>query len=210
MSAAQDRHPSLVLTPPPAPLPVGKTAWRALARRLRRASKLRTQHAARLAEAVNALAEARGAQLVALYHPIGAEADTRSLANALLAAGLDVAYPRLQADGVTMDFVACAGPASLRPRPRSRLMEPVGPALAPEALDLVVTPALAVNAALVRLGQGGGSYDRYLPQLRADAVAVAAVLQACCLPWGPAGRRDVAVDLVCTERGLFGPGEATP
>ena len=185
------------------PAPLGKPGWRALARQLRRASTTRHQHGATLAEAIADLAGASNVQLVGLYHPIGAEVDTRPLANALLAAGISLAYPRLRADNVGLDFVACAGPSALVARPRSRLMEPAGPVLDPAEIDLLITPALAVNAALVRLGQGGGSYDRYLPTLRQDAVVVAAVAAACCLPWGPIYPHDRAVHLVCTEAGLF-------
>ncbi len=204
MTAQPSVHrPALTLAHVAAPAPMDKPGWRALARRLRRASTTRHQHGAVLAEALAAFAVASDAQLVGLYHPIGAEVDTRPLANALLAAGISVAYPRLRADDVSLDFVACAGPSALVTRPRSRLMEPAGPALDSARIDLLVTPALAVNAALVRLGQGGGSYDRYLPTLRDDAVVVAAVAAACCLPWGPVHRHDRAVQLVCTEAGLF-------
>ena len=181
-----------------------KAEWRAWARRTRRAmnATARAHHAAQVAESVAALAERLNARRVALYAPLGAEVDTRPLANRLIAEGRALAYPRLREDGVVMDFVACEGPAYLRQRPRSRLLEPVGAPLDPAELDLVVAPALAVDAALVRLGQGGGSYDRYLPLLRPEAVTVALVSAQLCAPWGPKGTHDRAVDLVCTEDGL--------
>ncbi len=199
--------PAVTLAPGPTPAPVTKAAWRSWARNARRAlpAPLRKRHADTLATAVADLATSLGARTVGLYHPLGAEVDTRPLANALLVAGLQLAYPRLQRDNVTLDFVACAGPSALQQRPRSRLMEPAGPPLAPEALDLVVAPALAVDAALARLGQGGGSYDRFAPLLRADAVVVAAVASACCVAWGPAAGHDVRAHAVCTERGLAAP-----
>lgn len=197
--------PPLSLELMPSPAPIGKQAWRALSRRIRRQSATRKQHADALAHAVSAFVAGLEAHVVGLYHPIGAEVDTRPLANALLVAGVTLAYPRLRADGVTMDFVACAGPSALMQRPRSRLMEPAGVALMPTQLDVVVTPGLAVNAQLARLGQGGGSYDRYLPDLRDEAVVIAAVAQACCLPWGPVDRYDRPAQFVCTESGLFGP-----
>src|SRR4051794_14087582 len=59
---------------------------------------------------------------------------------------------------------------------RFGLMEPVGPRLGPTAIgaaDVVVVPALAVARDGVRLGRGGGYYDRALRHVRADAVLVA-------------------------------------
>ena len=55
------------------------------------------------------------------------------------------------------------------------------PLLAPEALGLLLVPALAIDQAGIRLGSGGGWYDR----LRADpawrAVPALAVLPAACV-----------------------------
>ncbi|MBP48274.1 MAG: hypothetical protein CMH53_10090 [Myxococcales bacterium] len=120
----------------------------------------------------------------------------------MLANGFELAYPRLASQGAEIEYVACAGPTMLQPRPKSRLMEPVGPAIDPADLDLLVTPTLAVNAQLTRLGQGGGSYDRYLPRLGGEVCTVALAASELCVPWGPVDEHDRAVDLVCTEDGL--------
>ena len=61
---------------------------------------------------------------------------------------------------------------------RFGLLEPVGPRLGPTAIgaaDVVVVPALAVARDGVRLGRGGGYYDRALRYARPDAVLVALV-----------------------------------
>ena len=58
---------------------------------------------------------------------------------------------------------------------RLRMLEPAGPPLGRDAIaaaDLVLVPALAVDVAGRRLGQGGGSYDRALPRATAPVVAV--------------------------------------
>jgi 5-formyltetrahydrofolate cyclo-ligase len=56
-----------------------------------------------------------------------------------------------------------------------RLLEPGGPRLGVSAIgqaSLVPVPALAVSMAGVRLGKGGGHYDRSLPLVKAPLVAV--------------------------------------
>ena len=63
---------------------------------------------------------------------------------------------------------------ALRPA-RLGLLEPAGPSLGLDAVreaELVLAPALAVDAAGRRLGQGGGSYDRALERAGAPVVAV--------------------------------------
>jgi 5-formyltetrahydrofolate cyclo-ligase len=63
----------------------------------------------------------------------------------------------------------------LAPNPR-RPAEPHGPRLGSHAIaeaTVVLVPALAVDHTGMRLGRGGGSYDRALNRLAAGAVAVA-------------------------------------
>ena len=84
------------------------------------------------------------------------------------------------------------------------LGEPAGPPLGRDAIgaaDLVLVPALAVDEAGRRLGQGGGSYDRALPRTTAPVVAV--VFGDEVLDTIPAERHDRPVDGVLTpEHGL--------
>ena len=187
--------------------PLDKAAWRALAEAILRArpAPARRAHATRLAAEVVALATALQARRVGLYSPIGAEVETRDLANALLAQGIQLAYPRMHPDGQGMDFADSAGPNALAPRPRTRLLEPTGPVVDPTDLDLVVVPALALRPDLRRLGRGGGHFDRYLPKLRPGAVTVGCAAAACVLDWTPAEPHDVALTCAVPEAGLYGP-----
>jgi 5-formyltetrahydrofolate cyclo-ligase len=78
---------------------------------------------------------------------------------------------------------------------RFGLLEPVGPRLGPTAVgaaEVVIVPAVAVARDGVRLGRGGGYYDRALRLARPDAVVVALVFDdevADALPVEPHDRR---------------------
>lgn len=189
----------------PLPQPDAKPGWRAVvdARLRARPQPVRLAHAHLLTQHVVQLAEALQPQVVGLYAPLGSEPDTRELANALLVRGFALAYPRLRGDGLHMDLCESAGPAALQPRPRSRLMEPLGPPVDPVRLGLVVLPCLGLHPQGYRLGRGGGYYDRWLPQLPATSLTVAAVAADCVVPFGPLEAHDARLELAVTERGLF-------
>ena len=163
--------PLLSLAAEPQPAPADKASWRAAAQTVLRSrpEPLRKRHALLLANEVAKLADSLSAQTVALYAPLGPEVETRDLANALLVRGIRLVYPRVRTDNSAMDMAEAAGPAALVMRPRSRMMEPAGAVVAAQAIDLVVVPCLGLSGRGVRLGRGGGYYDRWLPGLRSDA-----------------------------------------
>jgi len=82
---------------------------------------------------------------------------------------------------------------------RHGVLEPMGPRLGPTAIgtaDVVVLPALGVDRRGVRLGRGGGYYDRALLHVRPAAVLVAVVFDdefVDELPVEPHDRRVTAV-----------------
>jgi 5-formyltetrahydrofolate cyclo-ligase len=129
----------------------------------------------RLAECALGLPEVAGAGTVAAYVSVGAEPGTGGLLDALRARGVRVLLPVLLGDD-DLTWGVYAGPDSLGPvrRPgRLTLTEPRGERLGPDAVltaDVVLLPGLAVDARGMRLGRGGGSYDRVLERL-ADAGA---------------------------------------
>ena len=79
--------------------------------------------------------------------------------------------------------------------------EPVpeqGRVVAPEDIDLVVSPCRSFDGTFMRLGMGGGYYDRYLPKCtRADVMLVAFECQRA--EKIPAEDWDVPVPCVVTE-----------
>ncbi|MET8969952.1 5-formyltetrahydrofolate cyclo-ligase [Streptomyces hydrogenans] len=125
---------------------------------------------ARTAEALAghglALPELAGAATVAAYVSVGREPGTRALLDALRARGTRVLLPVLLPDN-DLDWAVYEGPESLARAGRG-LLEPTGPRLGPDAVcaaGAVLLPGLAVDARGMRLGRGGGSYDRVLARL---------------------------------------------
>ena len=68
--------------------------------------------------------------------------------------------------------------------------------------DVVVVPGLAFTAAGERLGQGGGWYDRYLAQVRADCATIGVCFAEQILDTLPVEAHDVTMDHIVTERGI--------
>ncbi|MFC8197253.1 5-formyltetrahydrofolate cyclo-ligase [Streptomyces sp. NPDC057298] len=127
------------------------------------------------------LPELAHARTVAAYVSVGSEPGTRALLDALHARGVHVLLPALLADN-DLDWGAYDGPDSLvgvRHGGRMTLLEPAGDRLGPEAVlaaDAVLLPGLAVDARGMRLGRGGGSYDRVLARLARAAADPALVV----------------------------------
>ncbi|MBS42982.1 MAG: 5-formyltetrahydrofolate cyclo-ligase [Nocardioides sp.] len=150
--------------------------------------------------------EVAGAATVAAYVSFGSEPGTSWLLNGLLEQGKRVLLPVLLPDG-DLDWAELTGdPAAagvLEPG-RMGLREPVGPRLGVDAVrdvDAMVLPGLAVDDAGVRLGRGGGSYDRALARVGPGAFTMVLLYDeevGLVLPVEP---HDRAVDAVVTPSG---------
>ncbi|MFK4119147.1 5-formyltetrahydrofolate cyclo-ligase [Streptomyces longwoodensis] len=135
-----------------------------------------------LAEHALELPELAHAHTVAAYVSVGTEPGTLALLDALRARGARVLLPALLPDN-DLDWGAYAGEGSLarvQHGGRMALFEPAGARLGPDAVtqaDVVLLPGLAADARGMRLGRGGGSYDRVLARLeRAGARPALVVL----------------------------------
>ena len=114
---------------------------------------------------------------MAAYVSIGTEPGTHDLINAMWNAGTRVLLPVLLPDN-DLDWAAYQGLAALERTPRG-LMEPTGERLGPEGVvqaHAVLLPGLAVDNRGVRLGRGGGSYDRVLRRLETAGTRPALVV----------------------------------
>ncbi|HKT03330.1 MAG TPA: 5-formyltetrahydrofolate cyclo-ligase [Rugosimonospora sp.] len=140
---------------------------------------------------------ARGVDSVAGFVPMPAEPGGPELPGALATVCGRLLLPVLQPDN-DLDWAVYRG--SLVPAPRG-LREPPGPPLGPDWIgtaSLVIVPALAVDRRGVRLGRGGGSYDRALSRVSPGTLVVAALYDGELLDEVPEQPHDRRVGAVVT------------
>lgn len=139
------------------------------------------ESAAALARRALALPELAHARTVVAYVSVGGEPGTLTLLDTLHARGTRVLLPVLLPDN-DLDWGVYEGEDSLtrvRHGGKMALLEPGGPRLGPDAVteaDVVLLPGLAVDPRGMRLGRGGGSYDRVLARLDRAGVHPALVV----------------------------------
>lgn len=163
----------------------------------------RAAAAAATTRTVLSLVDTLSAATVAAYLSIGTEPATPDLLETLRAAGVRVLLPVLR-DDLDLDWAGYDGPANLAEGSR-RLLSPTGDRLGTAAVagaDLVVVPALAVDQRGMRLGRGGGSYDRALARVPAGRLVVALLYDGEVLTAVPADPHDRAVTGAVTPSGL--------
>ena len=150
-----------------------------------------------------------GADLILTYYSTPREIDTHGLIAAALGEGRTVALPRCDYQTRRLVFLECRGEDALMPAPMA-LWEPDPrrcPPVTPGAGTLCVVPALAADGAGLRMGYGGGWYDRFLEDFPGTALAL------CWDCWRlqkiPADPWDRPVKLVVTQTGCW-PSRALP
>ena len=129
---------------------------------------------------------------------------TGALHRGLTDRGITLAYPRV--DGFELRLHRVGDRSELHPAFRG-LLEPLasGPVVDLRALDLIVVPGVAFTAGGVRLGQGGGYYDRLLESLAGRAMTVGVCFEVQLAAALPSAPHDQPVDLVITEQGPVAP-----
>ncbi len=165
---------------------------------------LLAERAHTVAERLLAADEVRRAATVAAYVSVGREPGTGVLLDALREAGKRVILPLLQPDN-DLDWATYAGAESLISARRG-LLEPVTPALGLDAVataDVVVVPGLAVDPSGLRLGRGGGSYDRVLGRVPVGTFTCVVLNDDEVLDVVPAESHDRRVTAAVTEERLL-------
>jgi len=161
--------------PGPTDVAAEKAAWRRRIRAARRARTpdVRARHAELLTDAALELV-ARVDGPVCAHLPTGVEPWSAAGVDTLREAGHEVLLPVVAGSAEPLDWARFDGLDALAAGPFG-LWEPTGPRLGPHAVRrarLVLLPALAADRRGVRLGQGGGFYDRTLPLLDGDVALV--------------------------------------
>ena len=153
---------------------------------------------------VLSLPQAEMAGTVAAYFSFGTEPDTHSLIFGMWKRGTYVILPRLRPDG-DLDWASYEGPDSLVPGPRGA-PEPSEPSRGVDAISraaLVLVPALAVDRRGLRLGRGGGSYDRALARVGPRVPVIAPLYDGELVDQVPAEPHDRTVSAVALpSRGI--------
>ncbi len=162
-----------------------------------------------IARRVLELPEFRRARVILSYCAMGSEADPAEIDRAARALGKVVAYPRCCGEGVMIAAVPEAEDAL--ERSALGMMEPAPgrfSTVPPESLDLVLAPCTAFDSRCIRVGMGGGYYDRYLPRCTgARVVALAYDVQR--VPRAEREDHDVPMDAVASDRALYRAAEKT-
>lgn len=98
-------------------------------------------------------------------------------------------------------------------RGERKILQPVDgygePFVVPDSGSVyVITPGLAFDSNGRRLGRGGGHYDRFLatPELRHRSVKIAVCWSMQIVQCVPIDPYDIAVDMICFERGVLRVG----
>ena len=139
---------------------------------------------------------------VASYVPIGAEADPSPLARAAVEAGCAIVLPHVTGPKPPLRFLAWDTEAALVAGPFN-LHQPADSA-DERRPDIILTPLVAFDAALNRLGQGAGHYDRAFAAFP-DAWRIGIAWSVQQVPALPADPWDVPLHVIATEQDWITP-----
>ena len=155
---------------------------------------------------VLSLVSYRYAETVLMYAPVNSEIDISPIAEAALATGKRVAYPRCIPGSYEMEFhyISSLGELSLG---TMNIPEPDASApifdfknVAYRDKCLCIIPALAFDKRGYRIGYGKGYYDRYLS--RFDCIRAGVIYSELIADNLPKGRFDLKVDFIVSEKGV--------
>jgi len=152
---------------------------------------------ARICEKISASEFWRKAKIVCLFAAKPTEPDLAALWN--LREGKTICYPRV--NGTELDLISVKNPTALQTS-RWQLREPLHDEtkiVAPVQLDVIFVPGLAFSLGGLRLGRGGGFYDRLLARSELRAKKIGVCFEEQIFPDLPSEPHDRAVDAVITE-----------
>ena len=133
------------------------------------------------------------------------ELPTHEMVNRWLNAGKSIYLPRVKGDD--LEIVPYHGAESLDDNNKFHIGEPVGDAVDPSCLELIIVPAVALDAQRNRLGRGKGFYDRLLSTTHCPTIGVACDFQL--VTEVPVEEHDHPLDCVVTSDTIIFDEEKT-
>jgi 5-formyltetrahydrofolate cyclo-ligase len=174
---------------------------RVLAERDRAPPAFRAAASAAIGTSLAARGDFCAAKTVLLTLSFGSEWDTLPLLLTALEQGKTVVLPRVDTATRTLELCRLTEPSRdvmpgyrgiPEPQPHCALIRA-------EAIDWVLVPGVAFDAAGRRLGYGGGYYDRLIPALRSDSARIAGAFELQMVDRVPAAPHDAPVQGIVTE-----------
>ena len=145
----------------------------------------------------------RQAQHILCYWSLPDELPTHETVNNWLNEGKNIYLPRVVGDD--LEIVPYHGAQSLDDNNQFHIGEPVGDAVDPSCLGLIIVPAVALDGKRNRLGRGKGFYDRLLSTTKCHTIGVACDFQL--VDEVPVEPHDHPLDCVVTSDGVIADEE---
>lgn len=139
------------------------------------------------------------AQHILQYWSLPDELPTHSTVQRWLEVGKNIFLPRVKGDD--LEIVPYLGAESLDDNNKFHIGEPVGEAVDPSCLELIIVPAVALDMHRNRLGRGKGFYDRLLSSTSCPTIGVACDFQL--VDEVPTEPHDRPLDCVVTSDGVI-------
>ena len=139
------------------------------------------------------------AQHILHYWSLPDELPTHECVNRWLADGKSIYLPRVVGDD--LEIVPYHGAESLDVNNKFHIGEPVGEAVDPSCLELIIVPAVALDEKRNRLGRGKGFYDRLLSGTSCPTIGVVCGFQL--VEEVPVEQHDRPLDCVVTSDGVI-------
>ena len=135
---------------------------------------------------------------VFLFASMDTEVNTRDLIHTAYDSGKTVLLPKCYGKGI-MEFFAYEGSFAVG---KYGILEPTGAVShIPTADDVMILPGLSFTPYGMRLGKGGGYYDRYLE--KHPCITVGLCRERFLMQELPSEWNDLPVDYVITEAGIY-------
>ena len=165
--------------------------------------KLRGQYHAAMCRHMTTLPEFQTAKVLLSYCAVHGEADAALIDQAARQAGKEIAYPVCTGSG---QMIAAVPESRVwMKRGRYGILEPAAGhyrIVKPTELDFIIVPCTAFDETCLRIGMGGGYYDRYLP-LCSRGFAAALAYERQKIEAAAGESHDTKLDAVVTEKTIY-------